>query len=160
MDGLKAVIGEYGKVILLALIFCSTALFLFSKGENGFLGMLGSAAPIESVGHNDAFEIAGAIAARAVPELSVRVRKLKKGKEYNLLDGAAFEVRAENEEGEKVDVDVIKVVNPRGEDITEAIVPQHFIPVYSGAYSITYQAVEVYLGSKKVREREYCFVAD
>lgn len=157
---MKVVIGEYGKVIALVLLLCSAVLFLFGKGENGFLGMLGRTAPEGNVGDEDAFNIAEAIASRKAPELSVRVRKLQKGLEYNLLDAELFEIKAENEEGNPVELRITKIVTPQNEDVTDMTVPEHFTPAYSGEYQITYQAFEVYQGSKKVREKEYRFIAD
>lgn len=157
---MKAVIGEYGKLIILAAIFSSMVLFLFGKGEHGFLGILGSAAPKATIGTEDAFHTASAIASRSAPELSVRVKKLKRGTAYNLLDPVMFEIIAENEDGEKADLSVVKIIDPKEQDVTDEADTEHFVPKLQGAYRITYRASEIFLGSEKTKEKEYRFIAD
>lgn len=157
---MKTVIGEYGKIIILGILLTGMVVFLFGKGKNGFLGMLGSVQPVAKVGLDDSFDTARAIASRALPILSVTVKKLEKGTQYNLLDIEMFKIRAENEDGDKAEVSVVKIIDPKEEDITEDTVPEHFVPTYSGAYLITYRAAETYMGSSKIREKEYRFIAD
>lgn len=160
MSGLKAVIGEYGKVIILALVLCVVVLFLFGKEQAGFLGMLKQAKPTESVGNQSAFPMAKAIAERTPPQLSVTVKKLERYGSYNLLDKEGFQIEAVNEDGEMAEVSVIKIVGPGGTELTERADPLSFIPDRRGEYHITYQAKESYLGSIKKTEKVYCFVAD
>lgn len=157
---MRAVIGEYGKVIILSALLCLLVMFLFGKGEHGFLGILSQAKPVEQVGHEDAFETAEAIALRAVPELSVETKKLKRGVEYNLLDAEMFRIRAENEDGEKVDLSIIKVVDPSGKDISSKTAVKRFLPEEKGTYQVIYRAKETYLGSVKASEKTYRFIVD
>lgn len=157
---MKAVIGEYGKIIILAIVLCLLVSFLLGKGDTGFLGMLKAAKPLETVGHEDSFSAAEAIASRARPKLEITTEKLRQGIAYNLLDTAMFRIKAENEDGEKVDVAVIRIINPNEENITDTTIPEHFVPTLAGEYRITYEAKEVYLGSTKTRTKEYRFIAD
>ena len=103
---MKAVIGEYGKVIILAVVLGMLVLFLFGRGNHGFLGMISKARPEAAVGNEDSFAMAQTVFSRKAPELSVSVRKLQKGREYNLLDSGLFEIRAVNPEGEEVPVTI------------------------------------------------------
>lgn len=160
MSGLKAVIGEYGKIIMLAVVLCAIVLFLFGKDQAGFMGMLKQAKPVESVGHKSAFQMARAIAQRMPPKLSVTARKLNRNEVYNLLDEAMFAIKATNEDGEKVKVSVVSMIDPAGMQITESKDPHCFVPDRQGKYYVTYQAEESYLGSIKTTEKVYCFVAD
>ncbi|RHR33015.1 hypothetical protein DWX43_00930 [Clostridium sp. AF19-22AC] len=157
---MKVVIGEYGKVIILALVLSGMVLFLFGKGEDGFLGMLASTGPAETIGNKDAFAAANAIASRALPELSVRVKKLRRGTEYNLLDRDLFEITAKNEDGENVELSIVRIIAPGEQDITAVTEPEHFTPGLQGEYRMTYRASEIYLGSEKAKEKEYRFIAD
>lgn len=153
-------IAEYGKVIILAIVIGSIVMFMLGKGQAGFTEILKKARPVESVGHQSAFEAAKAIAGRTPPKLSVSVKKLKRHEAYNLLDEKMFEVKAVNEDGEKVKVSVVKMIAPDGTEITESVNPQHFIPDRQGGYYITYKAKESYIGSIKTTEKTYCFIAD
>lgn len=157
---MKAVIGEYGKVIILAVLLCSMVLFLFGKGDHGFLGILRTARPMENLGHEDAFETAKAIASRSAPGLSVRTVKLHEGDRYNLLDTEYFQIKAENEDGGKAELSVIKMVDPAGKDITHTTEADQFKPDQKGVYQITYRALDTYLESTKVSEKTYRFIVD
>ena len=157
---MKVMLGGYGKVILLAVILCGMVLFLFGRSDHGFLGLLAQAKPVEQVGHEDAFETAEAIASRKVPDLSVRTEKLKRGTQYNLLDTGRFQIRAENADGEKVSLSIVKIINPAGKDITSATDAKCFLPNQKGTYQVIYRAEETYLGSLKAREKTYRFIVD
>lgn len=157
---MKAVIGEYGKVIILTILLGGMVLFLFGKGESGFLGILSQARPVEKVGHEDAFDLAEAIASKAAPTLSVGPKKLVLGTRYDLLDQEYFDIKTENGKGEKAKLSVIKVMAPDGQDLTEVTKAEQFVPELKGEYRITYKASGAYLGSVKTREKTYRFIVD
>ena len=141
---MKAVIGEYGKVIILAVVLGMLVLFLFGRGNHGFLGMISKARPEAAV----------------APELSVSVRKLQKGRKYNLLDSGLFEIKAVNQEGEAVPVTIVKLTAPGQQDITGETDPRMFVPFISGEYQITYRAEESFQGSMRAKEKKYSVLVD
>lgn len=157
---LKAVIGEYGKIIVLTVIACILILFMLGGGGKGLEEILKSTGPKATVGHGDSHELADDIASRNIPVLAVTAKKLKKGMKYNLLHAEAFGIQAENEDGDVLPVSVTKIISPLEEDITATADPQNFIPTQSGIYKIRYSTEENYLGSIKRNEKEYRFVAD
>lgn len=157
---MKAVIGEYGKVIILAVVLGMLVLFLFGRGNHGFLGMISKARPEAAVGNEDSFAMAQTVFSRKVPELSVSVRKLQKGREYNLLDSGLFEIRAVNPEGEEVPVTIVKLTAPGQQDITGKTDPRRFVPSISGEYQITYRAEESFQGSIRAKEKKYSVLVD
>ena len=157
---MKAVIGEYGKIIIFTIALSILAAFFFERGEDGFLGLLAFAKPAEQVGNADAFGIVREIVTRKEPELSVCPKKLKKGGTYNLLDITEYEIRAVNEEGERTEISVTKIIDPKEKDITAEILPEQFVPVLPGMYQVTYQTAEQFLGSTQTTEKIYRFVTD
>jgi hypothetical protein len=157
---LNSVLGEYGKTIVLAILLCSVLLVFFADGESSFLNMLKVTEPVETVGHVDTYELVHSIFTRKPPVLSVKVRKLKKEQEYNLLDRDEFVIEGKNQEGNDADVLITKILNPEKQNITKEVNPEKFIPFMSGEYIIKYQARESFQGSIKTTEKEYKFLAD
>lgn len=157
---MKAVLGEYGKVILFTVVMGVLLLFLFGGGDTGFLGLLGGARPEASVGDADSFEIAETIFTRKTPKVFVSVKKLKKGQEYDLLDAGIFQIRAEGEDADSVEVSVVKVLDPEKNEVTDSEAPQKFFPVKAGGYYVTYRAEEIFCGSRRQSEKEYCFLVE
>lgn len=157
---MKMMLGEYGKLIVLVILLGSMILILFGTGEGGLPGMIKSARPEASLKDNDSFSLAQSIFSRKPPELSVKVKKLYRGQEYNLLDAESFYIEAKTAGGEEPEVSVIKVTDPKLKDITKEVLPEKFMPALSGEYRIVYRAAETYLGSIKTTEKEYNFIAD
>lgn len=157
---MKAVLGEYGKVILFTVVIGALLLFLSGRDSSGFWGLLGAARPEASVGDADSFEVTETIFTRRMPEVFVSVKKLKRGQEYDLLDVETFQIRVEGEDADSVEVSVVKVLDPEKIDITNPEAAQKFSPVKSGAYYVTYRAEEMFCGSRKQSEKEYCFLVE
>lgn len=157
---MKMILGEYGKIIVLSMILCGFLMFLFSKKEGGYMGLISAAKPGQTVGQKDTFTLAESILTRKSPVLSVSVMKLRRGQELNLLDERLLQIKAWNEEQEKVSLSVVKITDPKQRDITSETDPQHFIPSVSGAYHMVYLAEEMFCGSRKTTEKEYCFLVD
>lgn len=157
---MKAILGEYGKIIILSIVLSGVLLFLLGGTGKGFMDLLSKAKPEKTVGCADAFELAEAIFSRKPPVLSVTVQKLERGREYNLLDASQFQVKAYNEEGDRLPISVKRIIDPEQQDITGKIVPEKFVPEYMGTYMILYEAVENYEGSIKTTEKEYRFLVD
>lgn len=157
---MKTVLGEYGKLIILAIALCGMILILFGKGEDSLRGLLKNVRPSGTLGHEDTFVLAESILSRQPPELSVTVKKLHKGQEYDLLGTEAFYIEAKNPEGKNAEVSVVRIIGPGQQDITKEVVPKKFTPALPGEYRITYQAADSYQGSIKTTEKEYCFVVD
>lgn len=157
---MKAIVGEYGKIIILSIVLCSMLLFLFGGTGGGFMGLLSKAKPEKTVGSADSFELAEAIFSRKPPVLSVTVQKLDKGREYNLLDAKEFQVKAHSEEGDALPISVERIIDPGQQDITGKTAPEKFVPESMGTYLVLYKAVENYEGSMKITEKEYRFLVD
>lgn len=157
---MKTVLGEYGKLIVLTIVLLGMILILFGKGEDSIQRLLKNVRPSGTLGHEDTFTLAEAILSRQPPELSVTVKKLHKGQEYNLLDSEVLYIEAKNPEGKNVEVSVVKITDPGQQDITGEVVPEKFTPALCGEYRIIYQAADSYLGSIKTTEKEYRFIAD
>ena len=157
---MKAVIGEYGKIMILAVVFGSMVLFLFGKGDHDFLGIISKARPEAAVGNADTFAIAHSVFSRKAPELTVTVKKLQTGREYNIQDSGVFEIKAVNQEGGQVPVTVVRITDPVQQDITDETDPQRFVPTLNGEYRVVYRAEETSQGSTKAREKEYRVLAD
>lgn len=157
---MKVMFGEYGKVIVLAIVFCALLPFLFGKGTHELLGLISTASPKETVGREDAFTLAKAILVRKSPTLHVKPYKLYFGEMYDLLDKDTLVIKAENEEGETVSVSIVSVIDPEMQDITAEVDPTKFVPQKRGRYRVMYEASEVYQGSKKTLKKEYGFLVD
>lgn len=157
---MKAVLGEYGKLIVMAIVLCSILPVLFGEGKSGLIGMLRTAGPVENIGDADTFSLVQSIFTRKPPTLKVEVKKLNIEQEYNLLDAEEFQIEGNNQEGETVDILIWQIINPEKKDITKDVKPEKFIPLMAGEYSVVYQAREDYKGSVKTVEKEYRFIAD
>lgn len=157
---MKAILGEYGKIIILSIVLCSVLVFLFQSTDRGLTGLLSRAKPAETVGAADTFELAESIFSRKPPELTVAVQKLQKGREYNLLDTNLFQVMASNEEGNPLPVSVERITDPVLKNITDETAPAKFKPELAGPYVVLYRAEENYEGSIKTTEKEYRFIVD
>lgn len=157
---MKTVLGEYGKLIILTIVLWGMILILFGTGEDSLFGLLKNVRPSGTLGHEDTFVLAESILSRHPPKLSVTVKKLHKGQEYDLLGSEVFQIEAKNPEGEDVEISVVKITDPGQQDITKEVVPEKFTPALCGEYRITYQAADSYLGGRKTTEKEYRFIAD
>ncbi|MGC4020416.1 MAG: hypothetical protein QM793_15140 [Muricomes sp.] len=157
---MKTILGEYGKLIILTIVLCGIMLVLFGREEDSLLGMLKTVRPIATLGHEDSYVLAESILSREAPKLSVITKKLYKGKEYNLLDSKTFHIEAENQDGEDVQVSVVKITGPVQQDITSKVMPEKFVPMLCGEYRVTYRASDTCQGSTKTTEKEYRFIAD
>lgn len=156
---MKTWLGEYGRIILLAIAAFAILSFAMSKSGTGLLGMLGRVKPEATAGDADSAALVDNISEREPPSLSVRVKKLKAGETYNLLDEAVFQIQAFNAEGEKLAVSIAKLLGPDGEEVLHQTDPFHFVPD-RGGYQITYYVEEIYLTAKKSVEKTYYFIAD
>lgn len=157
---MKMVLGEYGKVIILAVVLCGLLGFLFSRDAAGYIGLVSGAVPKQSLDQGDTFALAESILSRKSPVLSVTVKKLQKGESVDLLDREKFQIIAKNEEDKYVKLSVIKIMDTKGKDIVSEVDPKCFVPLERGAYHVTYKAEEEFYGSEKITEKEYCFLAD
>lgn len=158
---MKAILGEYGKIIILSIVLCGVLPFLFQSTDNkGFAGLLSKAKPTATVGRADTFELAEAIFSRKPPELTVTVQKLQRGREYDLLDAGLFQVMGSNEAGEPLPVSVERITDPMLKNITNEAAPAKFKPELSGPYVVLYRTEENFEGSIKTTEKEYRFIVD
>ncbi len=158
---MKSWIGEYGRVVVAAIVVCALLLFLGSSSRQGVLGMLAAAAPGSSLGEMDSYDMLKGLSKRADPSLSVTVKKLECGKEYDLLGEKEFYVKSENADGESLPVSITKLTAPDGNNLEHSVDPHRFCPKQRGVYQITYQTKENYQGSY-TREvtKQYRFVVD
>lgn len=157
---MKTVLGEYGKIIILVILLSGLLVFLFGRREKDFLGLLSVTKPREMLGKKDNFMLSQDILQRRRPTLFVKVKKLKKGQSYNMLDSGTFLLDAKNEDGKEVIISLVKLVDPEQKDITDQIHEKSFVPQKIGKYCISYRAEEVYKGSVKAVEQQYCFLVN
>ena len=157
---MKTILGEYGKLVVLVILLGIMLPVLLGTGEGSFIGMINNIRPAATLKDNDSFSLAASIFCRKPPKLSVKVKKLCTKQEYDLLNTESFYIEARTAEGENAEVSVIKITDPRLNDITNEVVPEKFIPLLPGEYRVVYRAVDSYHGSTKTTEKEYTFIAD
>ncbi len=153
---MKSFLGEYGKIIILAVALIGILAFVFGNSDEQLMGMLRKAEPKATVEHQDNSGIVGDITNRKPPILTIEKRTFRVGNTYNLLDGT----EARNADGQYLAVEIEKIVNPENKEITETVDIQKFVPKWSGSYQITYSAEETYMTVKKKTEKTMVFVAD
>lgn len=153
---MKSFLGEYGKIIILAVALIGILAFVFENSDEQLMGMLRKAEPKATVEHQDNSGIVGDITSRKPPILTIEKRTFRVGNTYSLLDGT----EARNADGQYLAVEIEKIVNPENKEITETVDIQNFVPKWSGSYQITYSAEETYMTVKKKTEKTMVFVAD
>lgn len=155
---MKALIGEYGRIILLVIVSVGVILFLFGRNQTGFLGMLHEAKPIANVGNDDSIQLVDDLSKREVPLLSIKTPKLSVNKTYNLLDKTFFNIKAFNADGEEMPVSIVSVKKD-GSEIKDTIELDKFHPK-KGSYHVTYHTEEIYKTLKKEANKTIILVAD
>lgn len=153
---MKSFLGEYGKIIILAVALIGILAFVFGNSDEQLIGMLRKAKPKATVENQDNSGIVGDITGRESPVLTIEKRKFQIGNTYNLLDGT----EARNADGQYLPVEIEKIMNPENKEITETVDIQNFVPKWRGSYQITYSAEEIYMTVKKKTEKTMVFVAD
>lgn len=157
---MKVWIGEYGRLIVLTILTVMLTSYMFSRSDGGMLRELSQAAPKGTLKEADNFHKLKEQSDREPPLLSVKTKKLTAGSNYDLLDKELFGIQAEDADGNASLVSVIKIMTPEGVDITDAVIPESFVPDMQGAYHITYQALDTSTRSSgKTTVKTYCFAA-
>ena len=158
---MKVWIGEYGRIIILAISVCSIILFLGDRGETGFLGLLAKGKLDATFKSEDNIEFLEGNRKREKPILSAKMKKLEQGKEYDLLAEEVFAVKAVSPDGEQLDVQVEALIAPSGTDKIDCIDVKKFIAEEKGVYCIRYLAQEIYQENYKNQVKKgYYFTVD
>lgn len=151
---MKTILGTYAKIIILAIAVIGILAFLLSSGSGSFQSMIPQAKA--TAGKEDSGELMDDIAARPAPVITVKKAKLIAGTRYN-MKSAAF-VSAVNADDEPLSVEIDKVIQPDGSEIS---VPETgILQIKKGVYRITYSAQETYKTVINRSEKTAIFVAD
>lgn len=156
---MRALIGEYAKIVILVIAVMGLIIFAFSGAGDGLLGTLKTVEPKATVGDEDSQLLVSDIVAREAPTLEVNAPKLKAGKTYNLTDKTYFRITAENADGEELPITIKKILNQENDDIISSTNPSWFVP-NKGVYKVTYSIEETYLGVTKETTKTYRIVVD
>lgn len=151
---MKAFLGQYAKVILIALCVTGLVVFLLSAGGGSFRSYIPE--PVATAGKEDSGVLVDDIAARKAPVITVKKVKLKAGNSYN-LKGASY-VSAVDADGDAMTVKIEKIIQPDGSQLS---VPANgIIQAKKGNYKVTYSAQETYKTVVNRSEKTATFVAD
>lgn len=155
---MKAMFGQYSKVVILLLAIISLVLFVFSTGANSFAGQMQVTKPEASYGKEDNEILMDDIAARKKPVITVTKNKLKRAQSYTFLNFASVKFEDNSATGQKIYVKQIE--KPDGSFITDQTTLSNPIKVSRGTYTVTYRAEETYKGAFKFVDHVAKFVVD
>lgn len=153
---MKSWIGEYGKIVIMAIMLSVLFLFLWDRTETGFLGSVSKARPESFLKEADNVEVLVQQKPRPAPTLTVKMSKLKYQECYNLLKGEEISASAWDADGKELPVCVTKLTAPDGSSLEESLDPESFWANQRGVYEITYQTTENYQGSYVKKVTKIC----
>ena len=146
---MKRVIGEYGMIVIAAVVASVIAIFGFGGQSSGFLRQIASVRPQPHLKTGSNLEQLKMVIDRNPPILEIQVQKLRAGERYFW---AQFVSNAVDADGRKLEAEIICVVDPKGQERKESETI-----VEKGMYIVTYQITDrLGLSAKK----EVCFAAD
>lgn len=150
---MKKGIELYGTVIVTVLILIMLLAYFFNRND-GFLGQVSRTPPSSELGSADESALLEDVAGRAKPALSVTVKKLKKGKTYDLA--AEFVMKAVNADDQQLPVEIEKMTYQDGTDVER----NGFTPQKPGIYTLSCSAQEEYRSFTLRTEESYKFTVD
>lgn len=151
---MKTFLGNYAKVVIIALVVTGLVVFLLSTGSGSFRSYIPE--PTATAGKEDSGALMDDIAARKAPVITINKVKLKSGNSYN-FKSTTF-VSAKDEDGGALSVKIEEIIQPDGTKLT---VPENgIVKVKKGNYRVTYSAQEIYQTVVNRSEKTATFVAD
>lgn len=161
---MNSFISMYGKMVIFITVILGLIIFTFSRGSDGFIGLVSKAEPVATVKSEDASFKLESVSKRANPTLEITPKKLSLSEiPYNLEDPSVIGIKAVNADGVVLPVKVTKVRYTDGPllvDFTGIILGSNFKPIAPGSWLLTYETMETYLGVVKKTSKAYCFVVD
>lgn len=156
---MKAIFGQYGKVIVLVLAVIPLILFLNPAGDNSFYSIVKkNATPKAGYGKEDNGIVLDEIAARKEPVITIRKTKMKENSSYNFMDYVSVSFQDTNATNQKIFIS--KIIPPTGNAITDETTLSSPIQVKRGVYIVTYRAQETYKGVTKHYDKSARFIVD
>ena len=153
---MKALLGTYGKLVVLILALFGTLTFLLGSGDSSFAKQMKK--PVASFKYESSEELVDMIASRADPTLSVDGIKMEHGVIYDLLDADIMNISALNADGETLPVTVTKISNINGYEADPSSASS-FLPS-RGIYNVVYHTEETFHGVVKSADLTVRYVVD
>lgn len=153
---MKSWLGEYGRIAVLAVTVSILMLWIWNREDSGILGILGAAFPEATLGTADNVEILAKLEKREDPKLYISIRKLEHGKIYDLLENGVFGAKAEDADGNRLPVEIEKIVAPDGTVLGSEVDYGKFTAEQRGIYEIIYCTREVYQGAYIREVKQTC----
>lgn len=156
---MRAILGEYGKVIICVIVTGIIFAYCFSLQSNSVAASLPS--PEVKVKSEDSLSLVGDVSGRLAPVITVQSKKLSKNTVCNLLDAGV--VTAQNADGTALTCTVTRLEYPDGTVKTGTDADNFakaFVSSREGTAKVTYRTTENYKGRELVTEKTFTFVID
>lgn len=156
---MKSFMGEYGRIVAVAVVVGILFVYIFATGSDGFLGKITSMRLNETVSYENNADHLVSDTKRleelknVVKETTIKIPKLKNGHGYDLL---AYVPPMEMEDGTKISKKVLTVTYQKSSVNGEEIVISTNDPILdltkdgkSGIYHVTYEFADGDLKTEK-----------
>lgn len=144
---MKAILGEYGRLIILIIASAGIFAYFFGTGFRRQLVEIKPKETLRAVSQSRELEIQQTAEKQT---LTVKTEKLKTGECYDLLSFCTDAYGKEN--GHKVEI--IQITDPKGMDLLaedQTCDPARFVPEEKGVYEVVYQGVQWHTGGYPVQ---------
>ena len=158
---MRAFLGEYGKVIICAIMTISIFGYCFTLNDGSVAASLPS--PTVSVKSDDSFQLVNNVSKRTYPTLTIPKEdcKMKVKQVYDLMDPNEIHVSAQNADGTALPYSVVRVEFPDGTIATPEPSGTYAVcSSTSGILKVTYRTEENYNGRELRSEKTCQFVVD
>ena len=160
---MRAILGEYGKVIVCAIVILSVFGYCFTLKSGSVAASLPS--PTVTVKSDDSFNLVDDVSKRAYPTITVPKAdcKLKIKRTYNLLNQNTVHVSATNADGNALSYSVTRIEFPDGTVKEKEAAESSAYSVSSnttGTMKVTYMTKETYNGRELKTEKTVQFLFD
>ena len=149
---MKKGIGIYGLVTVAAILLLTLVTYFFDK-DAGFLKQVSEIKPSSQLTSQDQSELIEDVTQRRKPTLTATVKKLEKGKSYNLLN--EFGITAQNADKESLEV-TVEVLASDGTSMDAS----SFHSEKSGIYTVYCHTQEEYKTFVLETDATYRFMVD
>lgn len=152
---MKQFIGQYGKIIILAIVILPILTFLLSTGKGSFASKMPE--PTSKYQDADSSVLVGDISKRKPPTVVVNSVKMNEGIRYQF--GSNTFVDYNNQDGNKNNTTLVvkEVIDPKGKSFAN---PSAEFVAIKGVYQVKYQVKEVYRSSDRITIKEAKFICD
>ena len=158
---MRAFLGEYGKVIVCAIVILSIFGYCFTLKSGSVAASLPS--PTVTVKSDDSFALVDDVSKRANPTITIPSAdcKIHAKEAYDLMDPDIFNVSALNADGNALAYSVVKVEYPNGTiKNIDASGSYSVCSDTAGVLKVTYRTEENYNGRELRTEKTFQFVVD